>query len=110
MPCLEGRYVLGEERFHGRHRLLNVDILSTDIMVDIDDVKVAVGALANEVLQESEPGRATPIGYGWRCNGDQTFERLDIFLVYRGGLGGSQVGLASIVGLIRSVRTELVKL
>lgn len=103
MSGFKGRHVLGEKGFDRRHCLCNVDLSATDVVVDVDDVKMAVSALGDEVLQETKSGGATSIGDSWRCKADLPRKRLDVVLVYGSRLRRRQIGLVIVIGFVRTV-------
>lgn len=87
MLRLEGCNIVGEERLDGRHRLVDAEFATLDIMMNVDDVEMATGTLAHETLQEAQAGGTTSVGDGWRGNGDLTCEGLNESFVYIGRLG-----------------------
>lgn len=73
----------------------------------IYEVEGAGCAVREEVLEVGEARLAATVSYGGRAELHGAFVGLHVFLVDGCGLLGGEVGLASIVGFVRSVTLDI---
>jgi len=80
-----------------------VDIRALEVVMDIDEVKAAVCAVADEVRKVLQTGLPAAIGYGWGTELDLAVIGLHVLLVDSDAVGDIEVGLACVVWFVGAV-------
>ena len=97
---LQGRDVVFNVRLESRHCLVDAQIRSLHVMMNVDHVEMASAAAIDEFAEVGETNRCSAVGDSWGCELSLALELVHVLLVYLSGLLGRQVGLAGVVRLV----------
>ena len=79
MLSLEGRDILLDVRFQGLNGLVDGQLRAWYIVMNVDHIKVARGAVSEKLAQEIETGLTAPVGNCWGREESLAFELLHVF-------------------------------
>ena len=104
MLSLQSRDAGLDVRLKRRDGLVNVYLGSLHVMVDVDHVEMALGAVAQELAQERKTGRATTIRDSRGSEKSLAFELLHISFVDCSGIFWAKVGLTCVIWFVGATK------